>query len=443
MSLELLLSAVIFLGTYAAILTNKIERSLAAISGGALMVVTGLFFGFYTEKEVITEAIDWNTIGLLLGMMIVVGILKDTGLFETLAIWAAKLSRGDYFYMILLFGLLAAFLSTTIDNVTTILLVAPISMSISSVLGIDPKPILLTQGLFSNIGGVATLVGDPPNIMISTAGGLNYLDYIYNLAPTVVICTTVTVIVFKFIFSKKTQRENRKIHQEALSNIMARKPSKEISDWTLLGKSLASLSFIIILFILHSILSITPATVALAGAALILILAQPDMDEILDRVEWRTLLFFAGLFVVVHGVANTALLTKVAQGVLRLTHGNLLLSALTVLFLTALGSGLVDNIPLTAVMLPIIGTLTANFPGESNILWWALAFGAGFGGNATYIGSPANEMIVSISEDHEEPISMKYWLKYGTVITLITTVIAGAVIAIQIVTPMDLLFFPT
>lgn len=443
MSPQLLVSALIFAGTYLAILTNKVERSLAAVTGGAAMVGAGLVFGFYKEREVITEAIDWNTIGLLLGMMIVVGILKDTGLFETLAIWAAKLSRGDYFYMILLFGLLAAILSTTIDNVTTILLVAPISMSISSVLGIDPKPILITQGLFANIGGVATLIGDPPNIMISTAGGLSYLDYIYNLAPTVIICTVVTVIVFKFIFSKKTYQENKKIHREALDDITARQPSKEISDWSLLGKSLITLSFIIVLFILHSTLSITPAAVALAGAALILILARPDMSEILERVEWRTLLFFAGLFVVVHGVGNTALLTKAAQGVLRLTRGNLLLSALTILFLSAIGSGLVDNIPLTAVMLPIIGTLSANLPGESNILWWALAFGTGFGGNATYIGSPANEMIVSLSEDHHEPISMKYWLKYGTLITLITTLIAGAIISIQIVTPESLPLFPT
>ncbi|MFB6290254.1 MAG: SLC13 family permease [Candidatus Bipolaricaulia bacterium] len=443
MSLELLLSTLIFLGTYTAILTNKVERSLAAVAGGTLMVVAGLFLGFYTEKEVITEAIDWNTIGLLLGMMIVVGILKDTGLFETLAIWAVKLSRGNYFFMILLFGFLAAFLSTTIDNVTTILLIAPISMSISSVLGIDPKPILLTQGLFSNIGGVATLVGDPPNIMISGAGGFHYLDYIHNLAPTVAICTVVTVIVFKLIFSKKSKEENNKIHEEALQNIMERKATREISDWTLLNKSLLGLGFIIVLFILHSVITITPATVALTGAALVLILTRPDMDEILERVEWSTLLFFAGLFVVVHGVVNTGLLTKIASGVLHLTSGSLLFSALIILFLTALGSGLVDNIPFTAAMLPIVGTLSANLTGDSNILWWALAFGAGFGGNATYIGSSANVMIVKISEDHEEPISMKYWLKYGTVITLITTLIAGTVITIQIITPLDLAFFPS
>jgi len=443
MTLELILSGIIFVGTYVAILTDAVERSLAAVSGAVLMVITGLFFGFYTETEVVTEAIDWNTIGLLLGMMMVVGILKDSGLFETLAIWAAKLARGDYFRMILLFGFLASLMSTTIDNVTTILLVAPISMSISAVLSIDPKPILLTQGLFSNIGGVATLVGDPPNIMISGAAGFHYMDYIYNLAPSVAICTLVTVIVFKFIFAEKAEEENKKIHREALEDIMDRKPTSEIADWSLLTKGLIGLTFIIVLFILHSVVTITPATVALTGAALILILTRPDMDEILSRVEWSTLLFFAGLFVVVHGVVKTGLLTKVAQGVLHLTSENLLFSALIILFLTALGSGLVDNIPFTAAMLPIVSTLSAKLTGDSNILWWALAFGAGFGGNATYIGSSANVMIVKISEDHEEPISMRYWLKYGTMITLITTAIAGAIITIQITLPVDLIFFPS
>ncbi|MFW6190803.1 MAG: SLC13 family permease, partial [Candidatus Bipolaricaulota bacterium] len=340
MSIELVVSTLIFLGTYAAILSDRIERSLAAISGGVLMVATGLFFGFYTEQEVIAEAIDWNTIGLLLGMMMVVGVLKDSGIFETLAIWAAKLSRGRYFRMILLFGLLAAVMSTTIDNVTTILLVAPITMSISSVLGLDPKPILLTQALFSNVGGVATLVGDPPNIMISGAAGFHYLDYIYNLAPTVLICLFVSVILFRTVFADKAKQENEKINDEALQGIMERNATDEVADWTLLKKGLFGLAFIIVLFILHSLFAITPATVALSGATLILLMTQPNMDELLERVEWSTLLFFAGLFVVVHGVVNTGLLTKIAEGVLHVTKGDVLFSAIAILFLTALGSGL-------------------------------------------------------------------------------------------------------
>ncbi|MFP4201733.1 MAG: SLC13 family permease [Candidatus Acetothermia bacterium] len=443
MSIELVVSTLIFLGTYAAILSDRIERSLAAISGGVLMVATGLFFGFYTEQEVIAEAIDWNTIGLLLGMMMVVGVLKDSGIFETLAIWAAKLSRGRYFRMILLFGLLAAVMSTTIDNVTTILLVAPITMSISSVLGLDPKPILLTQALFSNVGGVATLVGDPPNIMISGAAGFHYLDYIYNLAPTVLICLFVSVILFRTVFADKAKQENEKINDEALQGIMERNATDEVADWTLLKKGLFGLAFIIVLFILHSLFAITPATVALSGATLILLMTQPNMDELLERVEWSTLLFFAGLFVVVHGVVNTGLLTKIAEGVLHVTKGDVLFSAIAILFLTALGSGLVDNIPFTAAMLPIVSTLSAKLTGSSNILWWALAFGAGFGGNATYLGSSANVMIVKISEDHEEPISMRYWLKYGTLTTLITTAVAGLAIALQILTPVQIPLLPS
>lgn len=442
MTLELILPSIVFVATYVAILTDKIERSLAAFFGAALMVGIGLYFGFFTEKEVITQAIDWNTIGLLLGMMMVVGVLKDSGLFEALAIWTAKLVRKDYFRMILLFGLLVAFLSTTIDNVTTILLIAPISLSISSVLGVDAKPILLTEALFSHLGGVATLVGDPPNIMISGAAGFHYMDYIYNLAPTVIICLVVTIIVFKIMFSEKIKEENQKINEQAFKDIRKRKPSSEITDWSLLTKSLVGLSFIVILFILHQIIAITPATVALIGAALVLIMTRPGMDEILSQVEWSTLIFFAGLFIVVHGVVETGLLTKGAHGVLHLTGGNLLFSSLAVLFLTALGSGLVDNIPFTAAMIPIVSTLSANL-GDSTVLWWALAFGAGFGGNATYIGASANVITVKISEDHGEPISMGYWLKYGTPMALVTSLIAGAMLAIQMIVPINLPLFPS
>ncbi|MBS3813175.1 ArsB/NhaD family transporter [Candidatus Bipolaricaulota bacterium] len=442
MDAGLIVSAVIFVGTYVAILSNKMARSLASLAGGVLMVLAGLYFGFYTEVAVVVDAIDWNTIGLLLGMMMLVGVLKDSGIFETMAIWVAKIAGSNYFRMILLFGFLGAVLSTTIDNVTTILLVAPISMSICSVLGVDPKPILLAQALFSNIGGVATLIGDPPNIMISGAAGFSYLDFIYNLTPTVIISLIVTVIVFKIIFSQKTEEENDKVNQEALERIKSRRASEEIESISLLRKSLFSLGLVIVLFVLHNIISITPATVALTGAALLLVLTRPDMDEILDRVEWTTILFFAGLFVVVHGVVSTGLLEIIAEGVLHLTQGHLLISTIAILFLTTIGSGIVDNIPFTAAMIPVVATLSSQLGSDSGILWWALALGAGFGGNSTYIGSSANLIVVKISESHEEPITLKYWFKYATVIALITTLVAGALLGIQVATPVHIPLLP-
>ena len=442
MDLQLIASTIIFLGTYVAILSTKIARSLAALAGAVLMVLAGLYFGFYTEAAVVIDAIDWNTIGLLLGMMMVVGVLKDSGLFETLAVMVAKVSGNNYFRMILLFGFLAAIMSTTIDNVTTILLVAPISMSICSVLGVDPKPVLLGQALFSNIGGVATLVGDPPNIMISGAANFSYMDFINNLAPTVLISTIVTIVVFKLIFAKKTTEENDKINQEALKRIRSRSAYKEIDDWTLLKQGVFVLVLVIILFVLHNVIDITPATVALTGAALLLALTRPDMDEILSRVEWTTIIFFAGLFVVVHGVVNTGLLNLIAEGVLHLTQGHLIVSTLAILVLSAIGSGLVDNIPFTAAMIPVVASLSAQLGGSSHILWWALAFGAGFGGNSTYIGSSANVLVVKISESHKKPISLKYWLKYGTAIATITTIIAGGALVLQIITPIHIPLLP-
>ncbi|KXA92100.1 hypothetical protein AKJ65_08050 [candidate division MSBL1 archaeon SCGC-AAA259E19] len=451
MELSLLISAVIFVATYAAIISGRVQRSVAAMVGAVLMVVAGLYFGFYTEAEVIEEAIDWNTIGLLLGMMLIVGVLEDTGLFETLSVGVAKLSKGRYFYMLVLFGLLTAVSSTTVDNVTTILLVTPITLSICSELGVDPRPILLVEVLFSNIGGVATLVGDPPNVMISgadpsylgvPAGGFSYMDFICNLAPTVIVCVVSSVIAFKFLFAEKAQRENSKIRQKSLESLLERDPTNEVKDWTLLKKSLSVLFFVILLFVVHHELGLMPASVALIGAALILLLTRPDVERIVSRVKWTTLLFFAGLFVIVHGVSETGLLTEVASVVMNLTSESLLLSALAILFVAAFGSAIVDNIPFTAVMIKVVGGMSNQIGIESGIFWWALALGAGFGGNGTYIGSSAGVIAVKISEDHGSSISFKYWLKYGAVIMLITAGVAALMLTLQITTTSDIPLLP-
>lgn len=433
MELSLLISAVIFVATYAAIISGRVQRSVAAIVGAVLMVVTGLYFGFYTEEGVIEEAIDWNTIGLLLGMMLVVGVLEDTGLFETLSVWVAKLSKGRYFYIILFFGLLTALASTTIDNVTTILLVAPISLSICSELEVDPKPILLTEALFSDVGGVATLVGDPPNVMISGAAGFTYMDFIQNLAPAVIICTIASIVAFKLLFAEKAERENSKIEEKALKSLMDRDPRDEVKDWSLLWKSVSVLGFVIFLFVVHHEVGLRPASVALIGAALVLLLTRPDIERVVSRVKWTTLLFFVGLFVVVHGVVETGLLEKVASGVMSFTGSSLILSVLAILFITAFGSAVVDNIPFTAAMIPVVGQMSVHF-GAGSTLWWALALGAGFGANATYIGSSANVITVKISEDYGKPISFKYWLKHGSIIMLITTSIAALMLTLQVIT---------
>lgn len=442
MEASLLVSLLIFLFTYAAIVSGRVERSIATMVGAVLMVIAGLYFGFYTEAEVIHEAIDWNTIGLLLGMMLIVGVLEDTGMFEALAVWVAKISRGRYFYMMILFGFSTAFASTTIDNVTTILLVVPISLSICASLGIDPRPIIITEAIFSNIGGVATLVGDPPNIMISSAADLSYSDFVTNLAPTVIICLLVSAFVLKILFSDKIEEESKKIKDKSMENLLDREPGDEIKDWVLFKKSIMVLIFVIILFVFHHEVSLEPATMALIGAAFILLLTRPDLDKVVSRVKWSTLLFFAGLFVIIHGIVKTGVLISIASGVIDLTAGNFLISTLVILFIAALGSAFVDNIPFTALMIPIVNEVSTHLVMSSNILWWALAFGAGFGGNFTYIGSSANVVSVKISEDHMYSMSFGYWMKYGATVGIITVGVSALALTIQIITSFHVPLLP-
>ncbi len=430
------------MATYGAIVSGKVERSIATMMGAVSMVIAGLYFGFYTQSEVVIDAIDWNTIGLLLGMMLIVGVLEDTGMFESLSVWIARISKGRYFYMMLLFGLFTAMASTTIDNITTILLVVPITLAICSRLGVDPRPIIITEALFSNIGGVATLVGDPPNVMIASSANLSYSEFVVNLAPVVIVCLLASTLAFKIVFSEKVKKEDSKIRKSSLEKLMREKPSTEIRDWGLLKKSVSVLFFVIILFVTHHLIGLEPATVALIGAALILFVTRPDIDKIITRVKWTTLLFFAGLFVLVHGVVKTGLLSSLASGVLELTSGSLLLSALVILLLAALGSAFIDNIPFTAMMIPVVGALTTQLGLSSSILWWALAFGAGFGGNFTYIGSSANVVACKVSEDHMYPFTFVYWLKYGSVIGIITVGIAALALLAQISTSFHIPLLP-
>lgn len=434
------------MATYAAIISGRVQRSVAALVGAVSMVAAGLYFGFYTQSEVVVEAIDWNTIGLLLGMMLMVGVLEDTGMFEALAVWVVKISGGRYLYMIMLFGFLTAFASTTIDNVTTLLLVAPISLSICANLGIDPKPILLTEALFSDVGGVATLVGDPPNVMISGAAGFSYMDFVLNLAPVVIICTIASLVAFRLLFSDKAEKEDRKMKEkrESSGSLLKRSPSDEVKNWDLLWKSLSVLFFVVALFVVHHEIGLKPATVALIGSAVLLMLTRPEMEQLVARVKWTTLLFFAGLFVVVYGISpgGTNLLGEAASRMMNLAGGSIILSCLAILFITAFGSAIVDNIPFTAVMIPVVATMSDQLPAESGILWWALAFGAGFGANGTYVGSSANVVAVKISEDYGEPISFGYWLKYGSIIMFITVGIAALALVAQIVTPYHIPLLP-
>ena len=432
-------AAAVLLVSYALIVTEKVHRTVAALAGGALIVTLGPFIGlidrarYPTEVHFMREAVDWNTIGLLLGMMIIVGILKDTGIFEFIAVKTAKLSRGDPWRIMLLFASTTALLSAFLDNVTTVLLIAPVTVSITLSLRLNPVPFLISEVLASNIGGTATLIGDPPNIIIGSGAGLSFNAFIFNLAPIVFVVFLASLLFLRYIF-----REHLSQKPENIAEVLAMDEWDQIKDPVLLKKSLAVLAFVIILFFLHSALHLEPSTVALLGAALLLILSFEHPDKALHQVEWSVLLFFAGLFVIVKGVEEAGLIEGLAHMAVKLTGGNLVVAMFVILWVSAVASGIIDNIPFTATMVPLVHSMSSSPELAAQIaqvggnpLWWALALGACLGGNGTLIGASANVVVAGISERMGYPISFKEFLKYGAPVTFLSVLISGVLLYVK------------
>ncbi|WP_457555955.1 ArsB/NhaD family transporter [Candidatus Pyrohabitans sp.] len=434
-----LFAASVLLVSYALIVTEKVHRTVAALAGGALVVALGPFFGlidretYPSEIHFMSEAVDWNTIGLLLGMMIIVGILKDTGIFEFIAIKTAKLSRGDPWRIMLLFATTTAVLSAFLDNVTTVLLIAPVTVSITLSLKLNPVPFLISEVLASNIGGTATLIGDPPNIIIGSGAGLSFNDFIINLGPIVVVIFVVALFFLKYVFRSHLSQK-----PENIEEVLAMDEWEQIKDPVLLKKSLGVLGFVIVLFFLHSALHLEPSTVALLGAALLLLITMEHPDRALHQVEWGVLLFFAGLFVIVKGVEEAGLIEKVALLAVELTGGNLVVAMFVILWVSAIASAIIDNIPFTATMVPLVNSMSSSpelaaqiSQLDGNPLWWALSLGACLGGNGTLIGASANVVVAGISERMGYPISFREFLKYGAPLTFITVFISGMLLYVK------------
>ena len=432
-------AAAVLLVSYALIVTEKVHRTVAALAGGALIVTLGPFIGlidrarYPTEVHFMREAVDWNTIGLLLGMMIIVGILKDTGIFEFIAVKTAKLSKGDPWRIMLLFASTTALLSAFLDNVTTVLLIAPVTVSITLSLRLNPVPFLISEVLASNIGGTATLIGDPPNIIIGSGAGLSFNAFIFNLAPIVFVVFLASLLFLRYIF-----REHLSQKPENIAEVLAMDEWDQIKDPVLLKKSLAVLAFVIILFFLHSALHLEPSTVALLGAALLLILSFEHPDKALHQVEWSVLLFFAGLFVIVKGVEEAGLIEGLAHMAVKLTGGNLVVAMFVILWVSAVASGIIDNIPFTATMVPLVHSMSSSPELAAQIaqvggnpLWWALALGACLGGNGTLIGASANVVVAGISERMGYPISFREFLKYGAPVTFLSVLISGVLLYVK------------
>jgi len=419
MNFSMVISLVVFLVTFGFIVSEKINRTTAALLGAMAMVMAGVAFGFLGDIapiDFIVESIDFATIGLLLGMMIFVTIFSKTGIFEWLAKQAITQSRGKTWLLFVLLSLVSAILSAVLANATIILLIAPMTIKIAHYAKINPVPLIVTEAMSSNIGGTATLVGDPPNIMIGSAVGFSFTDFIFNLAPIAVVVLFTTLLVLRLYYRKEYDKTIN-IEQDI---------SVRPVDKPLLAKSLAVLVLIIVLFIIHDSLLIDTAFVALLGAIILIFLSKMQPEDILKGVEWSTLLFFAGLFVVVGGIESSGVISVVASKIVVFTGKgdafNPFFASVLVLWGSAGGSAIIDSVPITATMIPLLKSIGISASLSKPILdnlFWALALAACLGGNATIIGTSANIVAVGVIEHSGHHISFLDWLKVGVPVAII------------------------
>lgn len=413
---EAILAIGIFLVIYALIISEKIHRTIIAMIGGALMILFGI-----VDQETALHHIDFNTLGLLTGMMIIVSITAETGLFKYIAIWAAKKVNGRPLAILVVLALITAIGSAFLDNVTTVLLMVPVTFSITRQLGISPMPFLITEILMSNIGGTATMIGDPPNIMIGSAvKELSFMDFIANLGPIILIIMVVTIGVLAFFYRKQLHTD-----KEAQKRIMDLNEKDEITDKTLMIKSITMMGLTIVGFFLHQIVGVESATIALAGAFLLLLLAgESYLENALSKVEWTTIFFFVGLFVLVSGLVETGVIEKFAGYAIELTGGNLASSSILILWMSAIASAFVDNIPYVATMIPLVQQMGELGINNLEPLWWSLALGACLGGNGTLIGASANLIVAGLAGKEGYKISFVKFMAIGLPIMVLTVAIS-------------------
>jgi Na+/H+ antiporter NhaD/arsenite permease-like protein len=404
--LPILLSSLLFLVCLGLILTERLNRTIAGLVGAVLMVILGLSLHFYTEEEA-AAAIDFNTIGLLLGMMVLIALLEPTGFFQFLAVWMGRLSRGRPVVLLGLLGLLTTVVSMFLDNVTTVVLIAPITLVICEILGLSSQPYLISEAILSNTGGVATLVGDPPNVLIASAANLSFLDFLTHSLPLIVLVWLVALVLLRWMF-----RAQLPVCAPNAAAIYELDPKEALEDRGTAVKVLVVIGGAILFFFLQEPLRIRPSLVALAASAVGLAWIRPSVQETFKRIQWDVLIFFAALFVMIGGLEASGALKLVASGIMQVQDFPPVMLGLIILWVVALLSAVVDNIPITIALIPIIQDLgLAGIPTAP--LWWALVFGAGLGGNGTIIGSTANVVVASLSEKTRMPITNKVWNRRG------------------------------
>ncbi|MFW6048205.1 MAG: SLC13 family permease [Candidatus Natronoplasma sp.] len=413
---------IIFALTYVGIVNNRVNRTVAVMVGALSMILLGQAMGFY-DQHVALGYIDFNTIGLLLGMMMLVGMLGDSGFFGYLAIKTAKLSNGSYYRLLTLFILVTGFASAFLDNITTVLLMVPVTITIAEELEITPVPFIVSEGIAAHIGGTATLIGDPPNILIGSQAGINFIQFLIYLGPIVLIVLFSTLLVFELMFHNILNKD-----MTNFDKIMEMDEQEEIKDWGMFRKAIISLLFTMGLFSIHHIIGIDPWVVAMLGASVLLLLSFTEPNKALEHVHWSTLLFLVGLFILVGGLEGAGVIDLIAEGVASASGNSLLMALFMVMLVGGVFSIVVGNIPATITLIPAIGTfieMSGLGTGYAvNPMWWALSLAVCLGSNGTLISGPANLMVANVSESMGHTISFKDFTEISLPVTIFSMVLS-------------------
>jgi Na+/H+ antiporter NhaD/arsenite permease-like protein len=441
-SLSQRLTSLGLLAVYVLLSFEILHRTTIAMVGATFVILIGILTGLFTAStsfEFAISSIDFNTIGLLLGMMIIVAILGETGIFEYLGVRMSKASKGNLWRLMVMFCIFTATISMFIDNVTTVLLVVPITISIFKTLKISPIPFILAQVLASNVGGTATLIGDPPNILIGSAVNIDFSSFIINMGPTVAVSLFASLFILKFQFRNYLEQ---KPHFE---DLLSQDEKVLIKDRSVLKKSIAVLFGVIFLFVIHGSINIEPSIIALGGAGVLMIVAKSRPERILRQVDWSTLIFFAGLFIIISGAVKAGAIDMLSVIVLQISGGNPWLLFFMIIWISAIASAFMDNIPFAATMIPLIfaiyntESVAAVFGGLAiNPLWWALSLGVGFGGNGTVIGSSAGIVATGLAEVNGHRITFNQFLRVGFPFMIASVAVGSIVLLIDVLLRLNL-----
>lgn len=420
MSLQQIIAIIIFLCTMGAIITGKVHNTVASLTGAACLVLTHIL-----SIEDCIDAVDVETICILVGMMLLVAVIKNSGIFEYIAIKAAKIAKGRPWPIMVIFILITAVCSGMLDNVTTVLLVGPMTLAITNILKVDPVPYIITQIMASNIGGTATLIGDPPNIMIGSAAKLSFVDFILNTGVATVFVIIVGLICMYFIYGRKLF-----VTDESIAKVMQLDENKAIKDRKLMHESVIVIILVALCFIFHDQLGVQSCTVAIAAACIMLLIGGQEPEEIIADVEWPTILFFIGLFIVVGGMKKVGVIIMLANGLISITHGNMVVTMMVILWVSAIVSSFLDNIPFVATLIPMILTMQSEGMDVAPI-WWALSLGACLGGNGTLIGASANVVLSGISKNNGHPITFGQYFKIGFPMMILSIIVCSVFLLIR------------